>query len=152
MSEAAFFDSEANRLALLEELARWRGTPFVAHTAIRGVGVDCVRFAGTVLAEVGAILPVEWPQYAIRGVGGMWREMIERTLADSAPGVSPVARGAEACGDVIILGGRSGIVHVGLAGDRGRWWHAKPNYGVSESRLDDRNIMRHWLAAWRVMA
>lgn len=148
---SAFFETEERREALLAELERWRGTPFVAHTALCGVGVDCVRFAGTVLERAGAIRPIVWPQYAIRGVGGGWRELIEVKLMEAAGGVDYVGRGGEMPGDVIILGGDTGIVHAGLVGERGRWWHAVPRYGVRESRLDDRNVMKHWLASWRVM-
>lgn len=148
---SGFFEAEDRRAALLAELERWRGTPFVAHTALCGVGVDCVRFAGTVLEAVGAIRPVAWPAYAIRGVGKGWRELIEVKLMEASRGVRFVARGDEVCGDVIILGGATGIVHAGLAGETGRWWHAMPRYGVRESRLDDRNVMKHWLASWRVL-
>ena len=146
-----YFGTEERVAALRAELERWRGTPFVAHTAICGVGVDCVRFAGAVLEACGAIGPVDWPDYAIRGVGKGWREMVEIRLMAAAQGTNYVPGGPESTGDLLILGGATGIVHVGLVGRPGRWWHAVPRYGVRESRLDDRNVMKHRLAAWRVM-
>lgn len=146
-----FFYSEERRAGLLAELERWRGTPFVAHTALCGIGVDCVRFAGTVLESVGAIRSVGWPEYAIRGVGPGWRDLIEAKLREAAWGLESVHRGEERAGDVMILGGSTGIVHAGLVGLDGRWWHAMPRYGVRESRLDDLNVMKHWIASWRIM-
>lgn len=46
-----------------KELLSWVGTPYRHHTAVKGRGVDCTLYIGTVLKNVGLLSEVEQPYY-----------------------------------------------------------------------------------------
>ena len=62
-----FFSEESRRNKLCLEAARWIGTPFVAHGAIRGAGVDCVNLVGQILIACGHATDFAMPHYAMDG-------------------------------------------------------------------------------------
>jgi len=64
-SPPVYFDPHDTSLldALWREAKAWEGTPFRPYSAVKGKGVDCVRLVGTVLADLGAIPPVDWRRY-----------------------------------------------------------------------------------------
>lgn len=63
-----FFDSNSDRIRSLQEEAQlWVGTPFVAHSCVRGAGVDCVHLAAALYEKAAFLKPIEWPAYALDG-------------------------------------------------------------------------------------
>jgi hypothetical protein len=96
---------------------RWLGTPFIPHACIQGAGVDCVQLVAAVYWETGAIDDPRFPDYTMDGgehrISSQVLEWLEahRQFERVTPG-DPVQ-----IGDV-----------------------AMRNYGVIESRLDERRI------------
>lgn len=63
----AFFASPHHRSKLCLESAKWIGTPFAPHAAIRGAGVDCVNLVGQLLIACGHATNFELPKYVMDG-------------------------------------------------------------------------------------
>lgn len=63
----AFFASPHNRNKLCLEAAKWIGTPFVAHGAVCGAGVDCVNLVGQLLIACGHERDFALPTYSMDG-------------------------------------------------------------------------------------
>jgi hypothetical protein len=83
----AFFESPERQAALLAELESWKGTRFwreAGAKAKKGVGADCVSFVEKVLVAVGAIQPIEWPDYVVFDGGAEMATLMEQTL-DAIP-------------------------------------------------------------------
>lgn len=62
-----FFATELRRKKLCLEAAKWIGTPFHAHAAIRGAGVDCVNLIAQLLVACGHAQSYEMPKYVMDG-------------------------------------------------------------------------------------
>jgi cell wall-associated NlpC family hydrolase len=63
----AFFHDTHRRNKLCLEAAKWIGTPFAPHAAIRGAGVDCVNLVGQLLTACGHAEKFEMPKYVMDG-------------------------------------------------------------------------------------
>src|SRR3954462_6142860 len=125
-----FFDEDANFARLLAELETWKGTPFVHNCAIKGSGVDCVRFAEQVLINVGAISPAVFPtRYVYRGGGPEMREIMETAIA-TVPQLDRVWRIENGTapaeikrGDMLMFSTGNAIHHLGIVGELPQLWH-----------------------------
>ena len=58
-----YFSTEERKLEFLKEAESWLGTPFRPYCAVKGRGVDCVRFIGALYARVGAIPLIDWGRF-----------------------------------------------------------------------------------------
>ena len=131
------FSDPAQSAALKAELERWRGTPFIGHAALCGVGVDCVRLAAAVLHSIGAIGPIDWPPYPLGGGGEDVREMLCERIEAAGPVPVELGEGeSPMMGDVLVFSSNR-FHHVGLMGENGSFWHCLRGIGVSENLLAD---------------
>lgn len=56
------------RLAALQEAAKqWIGTPFAAHSCVKGAGVDCVNLAAALYIETRLLERFDPPAYSLDG-------------------------------------------------------------------------------------
>ncbi|HEY0966922.1 MAG TPA: hypothetical protein VGD88_06005 [Opitutaceae bacterium] len=60
-----FFQAPPCQHRLWDSLKGWLGTPFFAHAASRGAGVDCVNLIHEVLVEIDAIPRLQLPGYSL---------------------------------------------------------------------------------------
>jgi cell wall-associated NlpC family hydrolase len=149
-----FFDSNEKFAALISELQSWKGTKFVDGMAAKGVGVDCVRFAERVLFNIGAISPVNFPPYVIRGGGP---EMLSR-LFDHTRRVPELEelwnrqqgphRPHIRRGDLLICSSGKALHHFVLVAEPPVLWHALNS--VDEGNLFDPVIADHIVGIFRV--
>jgi hypothetical protein len=82
-----FFLSNDRQAQLFEEIDGWRETRFwrgAGRKAKKGVGADCVSFVEKVLVNLGAIKPIEWPDYVVYGGGEAMLSLLVKHL-DSIP-------------------------------------------------------------------
>lgn len=136
---------------LKEELERWRGTPFIGHCALRGVGVDCVRLAASVLQSIGAMGPIDWPSYPING----GNEDIRKMLCDRIEAAGPVPvtlaeNETPMMGDLLVFSSNR-FHHVGLMGENGYFWHCLRGIGVSENLLADSTFSERLYKVFRIL-
>jgi hypothetical protein len=142
----AVFADAARVVALREELERWRGTPFIGHTSIRGIGTDCIRFAASVLQSMGLIGAIEWPPYPLNGGGpellGVLCGRIEQTgLVEVQDAPMP--------GDALVFSSER-ITHMGLVGEHGEFWHCLRGYGVAPNLLADSTFAKRLAKVYRL--
>jgi cell wall-associated NlpC family hydrolase len=143
-----YFSTAKRRAALLAELERWRGTPFMGHVAMPGVGVDCVRFAAAALAGAGAIAPLDFPRYPLNGGDPEIREMLCGRIESA--GLTALPDGAPpALGDVLVFSTGS-FQHVGLMGEGGNFWHVLRGQKTGESLLADSTFSTRLFRVYRL--
>lgn len=139
-----FFQDNARQLALADDAAAWLGTPFFAHAASRGHGVDCVNLAHELLATAGAIPRLELPPYVLdRAKHATGSQLLAFLLTHpSLAGrfcLVPLGR-EKMPGDVLgMLSGRSDH-HVAVVLTHGLCIHAVETAGVVRAPLDDERI------------
>lgn len=143
----------ASRLIALENIAdSWVGTPFALGVAVRGAGVDCVRFSAEVLRECGHMGPYEFPPYSIDG-GDYLPESLVQLWMGGNPLFEPLDRLDYLMpGDVLEFRiGRGVSHHVGLysGAPPQSIWSAMTSDGVRRRTLRDATWGRRLVAAWR---
>lgn len=149
-----FFDSDANFAALLTEIQSWQGTKFVENHAVKGVGVDCVRFAERVLFNIGAISAVNFPPYVIRGGGEQMLsvlfdhtrrvpELEEIWNKQQGPNRPHIRRG-----DLLICSSGKSLHHFVIVAEPPTIWHAL--FSVDQGSLFDPVIANHIVGIFRV--
>lgn len=148
--------SDPARCQLLRASAEaWVRTPFHPHSAIRGVGVDCVRLAAALYREVGVIGEVEFPRYDItEGMHLAESQVIQwlrgRDEFRELPSADP---DGFICGDLLAFKiSRCSVVHhvgVHLGGDPAMFVNSVHRYGVVIRRLDDTTWRNALVGAFR---
>lgn len=127
-----------NRRAELETEARmWIGTPFIAHSQVRGAGVDCVHLAAAIYEAAGALGRISFPAYSLDGGRHSPSSMLLMWL-DASPNFQKVLdlRQLQA-GDLLCFRSSRSEHHVGVLLDEGKIVHARERYGVEITGLDD---------------
>lgn len=149
-----YFSTDARRAALWTCAKSWEGTPFFAHAASKGHGVDCVRLAEAILHECGAIPALTLPAYALDHAlhstrTQLLRFMLDEPLLENRIIFVPLADVRP--GD--IYGLRSGRLdhHVGLALPWAKVVHAIEGRGVVIHNADDPPFAKRVLYCLRVM-
>jgi len=157
-----FFRSITRKMRLIREARSWLRTPFRDHCAMKGVGCDCVGFAHAVFIAVGAIQPIQFPDYALDEGSHSNESKLERVLIDSGhfaevwhrdgwPADMPPLMHGDLLGFHL---GRS-VHHVAILvapkPGGGGFIHAIQNYGVIESMIDDPTYRRVIVSVWRCM-
>lgn len=103
----------------------WSGTRHVNRIAVKGEGVDCVRFVAEILVAAGIIERPEFPRYDERLGVLRKHNIIEDILLQHlhAERIEP-ADGAQ-FGDIVVCSVGRQTNHVGIiAGDDLAMWHA----------------------------
>lgn len=157
---AWFFDSEARRNRLLQELMAWENTRFVAgvgENAKPGVAADCVSAVEKVLVRMRAIPPIHWPRYVIRGGGEEMLMLLVQQLA-RVPGLKRIATLLPGdalpelmVGDVLLCS--SGRAHHHLAlyiGGNNVWHFTEQAHGPTRTNIQDVRFARLIRAVYRV--
>ena len=147
----AFFQDPAKAAELRRELESWRGTPFqrrAAGHARRGASCDCVSFISAVLVNLGAIQPIAWPRYVVRGGGpGMLKLLISTIAAIPSMRLAPPPIQP---GDLLICSSGAALHHMAIYAGGQDVWHAVEDYGVTMANVNDSMFARHLVAAFRV--
>ncbi|MCA0202833.1 MAG: NlpC/P60 family protein [Proteobacteria bacterium] len=124
------------RAALVVEVRRWIGTPYVHQASVLGAGCDCLGLVRGLWRSLHGTEPEAPPPY-----GPDWAEAggDEALWQGLARHLRP-APGAPAPGDVLLfrMRARSVAKHLGVlteAGPNARFIHAYCGHGVVESPL-----------------
>lgn len=170
--DAPFFSTPGRQLALITVARAWLGTPFRDHCAIRGIGADCAGFVHAVLVDVGAIDPLDLPDYALDEGSHSNQSKLARVLADtgcfvemwkrenvqsSAPGSPLSALRSQLdpvpveVGDLLGFNLGRSTHHIGLVVSNRIFIHAIHPGGVVESHLEDGTYRRRLANIWRCM-
>lgn len=143
----AYFQTESRQLKLLRAATRWIGTPFVAHGAIRGAGVDCVNLVAQLLIACGHAPGYDMPEYAMDG-GKHNRTSQLCDYLDSRNDFALVNEPFQ-IGDVVCFTiGRSSH-HCGIKLDKSLFIHALFGRKVSYGSLTDGVFKRSLTAVYR---
>jgi hypothetical protein len=156
-----YFARAENSLALSAELLSWKDTRFWPRSggrARKGVGADCVSFVEAVLVNVGAITPVKWPVYVIRG-GGIDMRNLAINVLDSISEMGKIwwletqtdwQKVSLLAGDVLVRSVKNDSHHMAIyAGDK-TLWHAQPAFGVTTGSVGDTFAIQDMQAIYRV--
>ncbi|QYM80296.1 hypothetical protein K0B96_06685 [Horticoccus luteus] len=147
--------TDERRAALWREMQSWEGTPFFAHNASKGHGVDCVRLQMEIFAGAGAIARVPLPAYTLDHAKHTTRPQLllwlltAPELAGRLVMVSPAGR--LMTGD--LLGVNCGRVdhHLASVTPWGDAIHAVDPTGVIRTPLDDPKLRGRIVYALRLM-
>lgn len=157
-----WFNSCKRREALKAELAGWEGTRFkrcAGANAVRGVAADCVSGVERVLVNIGAIEPVKWPSYVVRGEGNEMTAVLVGVLAtvvglqrmatllpgDALPDIM--------MGDLLLCVSSAGNPHLALfEGDNTIWHVVEKRNGVHHANVFSPIIMQSIRAVYRIMS
>jgi len=148
-----FFEDESRFESLLAELESWAGTPFMPGAAVKGGGVDCVRFVHEVYVAVGAITPAAFPSdYVVRGGGRAMLEILEARIA-SVPQLERVwHRGGEAVpicrGDMMLGSTGDAWHHLAIVARPPVMWHCLKKVG--QGNIHDPALARRLWSVYRV--
>jgi hypothetical protein len=162
----AFFIAEHTQLSLSVELQGWIGTRFSRECGARakkGICADCVSFVERVLVNVGAIQPIDWPQYVNVGGGEAMREKLLQVLQD-IPNMQAIwhpltgDRPDLLPGDVFVRSVKSkkpGVLdshHMGIYGGDKALWHCIVRLGVTTVNVNDTFAIQELQGIYRVYA
>lgn len=158
----SYFDNDDNFRRLLEELESWRGTPFVSGAGLKGHGADCVRFVEGVLVNIGAIDPVPFPRYTVRGGGErmldiflgvmdaiprmacIWKMSIFAASNEEPKMDKPEVRR----GDVFLISTGRALHHLTIVATPPVLWHCLKHVG--EGNIFDSTVEQNLRAIYRV--
>lgn len=116
--------------------ARWRGTPHRNRIAIKGGGIDCIRFIAEVLIDAGVVDRRPLPSYPLSwGVASPESRMglVMAQMMDVER--IPVSDWTPAFGDICIFKVGSQSNHCGIVID-GEVWHVSRNHAVGPEGLE----------------
>ena len=133
----------------------WLGTPFHAHSRVKGSGVDCVNFGIAVYAECGVVCNEAVPTYGLAD----WKFRVghgpARLWLDACPQFRCIWTDEEAApfphapGDCLLFRLGKSDHHVGIAVDDREFLHAVSEYGVILSNINDPTYMHRVVAVYR---
>ncbi len=141
-----FYSDPANVERLRDVMRSWRGTPFRENHCMKGVGVDCVRFAEAVHRETGALpTGVQFPAYKAYGKGTEWLDMLYEELG-RVQNLHLVMSEAERSqfkgqlipGDVLVFSSGAAFHHLAVFQLWPSCWSAFPN-GLSIGRFQTKS-------------
>ena len=136
--------------ALTDHLALWDGTPFAGHCAVPGVGVDCIRFAATVLSDMQLIRAVDWPPYSIHGNRARAYMVMLRQI--ETRGFRRINDNQDWMpGDLYIFAERH-FLHSGILGADGQLWHCVRGLGVTQHNRNDPTFRKRLRRIYRLYA
>jgi hypothetical protein len=151
-----FFSVDNRRIALNAEAERWMGTPFFAHAAVLGVGVDCVHLVHEILVAIPAITRLTLPDYKLDHAKHSTDTQLLRFLLDAEGlrgrlAMVPPIPEKLMVGDLVAL--QSGRVdhHLALVDLEREAIHAVEDYGVIRTQLTDEKFAPRILYAMRLM-
>lgn len=146
-----FLDTD-RQTALRQELASWKGTPFVPYMARKGTGVDCIRFAHAVMKPLGACGPVRWPRYAVTSQGASQLDLLCGCIEEAANvEQEPLDISCLIPGDVLIFSTGKALHHTGVFEGPSRFWHCLRGRKVEYNDLSDSTWTSHLYRVYRVM-
>lgn len=137
MTLASYFSSPEKRTLLADAASAWLGTPFRAHSAVRGAGVDCVFLCAEVMRSSGVIDTYAFPPYALDHAKHQEQSLLLAWL-DASPHFLhlPPAK-PNSAGDLALFQIGRCVHHAGVMLDARRFIHALEGPGVIISQLDD---------------
>jgi hypothetical protein len=140
---------------LLAALQSWRGTRFIPCVAVKGAGVDCVRFAERVLVECDAIDPIRWPAYVTSGGGPAMLIVLLDHLSRISRLLQIWQRGSDAPrpefmrGDLLLISTGVKLHHLSIFTANPTLWHCLASSGVCEGNVHDPVVQKHLMAVYR---
>lgn len=156
----AFFDINrgaaiVERLhTLTAEAASWVGTPFIAHSSVKGAGVDCVHLAAAIYVACGLFQKFDPPAYSLDG--GMHNHVSQVfTWLDNHPSFLNVfhkhgqASWMATPGDCLCFRFALSEHHVGVMLCGKQFIHAPSGRKVVVSSMEDPLYKRHLHSVFR---
>ena len=133
---------------IVKEARSWKGTPFMGHVRLKGVGVDCVQLVAGVLINLG-IIPrnVTLPTYTLGSGSHLESSLVSDWITQS--GLFTVEQSTQP-GDIIGMQLARVIHHVGIVTSDCEFIHAVEVSGVIESRLTDPPWGKRIKTIWRL--
>ncbi|HWD20522.1 MAG TPA: NlpC/P60 family protein [Verrucomicrobiae bacterium] len=132
-----YFDTEEKVVALWQAARHWENTPFVAHAALPGAGVDCVHLCAEIYKESGFWSKYELPRYTLDAgrhlrVSQVLAWLLSHPSFASAPSDQPLH-----AGDLLALKWDHVEHHVAIYLGEGTLVHCRKRLGVHFSPAKD---------------
>ncbi len=134
---ASYFASADLLARLRVEASSWLGTPFRAHAAVRGAGVDCVFLCAELMRNLGVIGAYQFPPYALDHAKHRTGSLLLSWLEASPAFERLPADESALAGDLPLFRIGRCVHHAGVLLDGRRFIHALEGPGVVLGQLDD---------------
>lgn len=133
---------------IITEARTWKGTPFMGHVRVKGIGCDCVGLVVGVLMKLGAIpKDIALPAYTLGSGSHMEYSLVCGWIENS--GLFTAEAPAQP-GDIVGLKLGRVVHHVGIVTSEATFIHAVEKHGVIESRLDAPPWENRVKSIWRL--
>lgn len=155
-----YYSTPKRIVALLDELESWEGTPFTSQMAVKGVGVDCIRFSHAAHHNVGACGPVQWPRYKTVSIGDRYLKLLCDSIEASANVQTIWTRQEDGLdpdfailwpGDILIISSGEGWHHSAIYAGWPWFWHCLRGKKVQRNRIDDSTWLSGIYRVYRIM-
>ena len=131
-----FSGAQASLAVLDQVLHSWEGTPYMQNQAVRGVGVDCIRFIASVLDELTGqlgeykTLPADTSLHSPESA----YEVLQIFRDVYSPNRS-IRDGCTQPGDVVVIGADNGAPGHGMivGTEKNTMWHVTRGPGVHKT-------------------
>ena len=146
---APFFNTKERVATLVKCAQSWSGTPFSAHSRVRGAGVDCIHLAAEIYLQCGALADYKFPQYTL-DAGAHRNESQVLTWLNSEKKFQEVQVPYQP-GDLFCFKLRSVEHHVGILLGADQFIHCWQRQGVLFSNISDPTYRRTLTKVYRPM-
>lgn len=148
-----FFNSQERKQALIDEAQSWIGTPFMPYCQSKGRGTDCVRLVGSILANTGAIPPIEWrkfPKYSMDWSSHHDKPILEDAIKFLELDYQRIEKDEPIrIGDVLAFAPGKVVYHLAIFTGRNQMIHALRTGGVDYIPLSEPTLLRFYRYAMR---
>lgn len=151
---SAFFGTRDRQALLVLQAMDWEGTPFHAHAALKGVGVDCVWLAAKIYIACGVIDHFDPPGYTMDGgqhndlsLVTAWLDRCRAFIRADAGLQKPECD--VQVGDLLCFRMGRCVHHVGILITDYTFVHVYQGYQVMQSRIDDPTWRKRLAAVYR---
>lgn len=116
-------------------LEAWKGTPHHNRIAIRGVGVDCIKFVCKIYSEAGIFPDIDFHGYSVDD--GMWKEStrLQDTMLRCLHSEWVPSDQQFEFGDIAIFKTGDRSAHCGFVTGEDYVWHALGHRMVTKSDM-----------------
>jgi cell wall-associated NlpC family hydrolase len=132
----SYFQNRDRESQLFAESESWIGTPFLHRAAVKGVGVDCVQLAASILKACEVIGPYNFGEYPLDW-GQHQTESLLTGWLDRSPAFVRLAGGPGRMGDVVCFTVGKCVQHCGIMRGSLGFIHVLSRGRVTINQLDD---------------
>lgn len=146
----AYYDDPVAAKCLISEAELWVGTPFAAHGALQGVGVDCIHLAKELYRRTGALPDIALPFY---NTDHSRHHQTSSLIPEiEATGRFAVVDGQPQTGDLLCFRFGAAPFHLGVALHGDLFIHALASRAVIVSSLQDATWKKRLVRVYRPKA